>query len=83
MTITHDAVDLTVQGPALCKGPLCTRPRLETCSLEDPTPTSADIWWLAIEARMVGEWVVCILLECFLVTFVMCVWLENNGNVHY
>ena len=28
----------------------------------------ADIWWLATEACMVGEQVVCILLGCFLVT---------------
>ena len=28
--------------------------------------TGADIWWLATEVRVVGEWAVCILQACFL-----------------
>ena len=41
----------------------------QTCSLE--APPDVDIWWLAIEAHMVGEQAVHILLECFLVLFLL------------
>ena len=43
---------------------------VQTCSPEGcphPQQTSADIWWLATEAHMVGERAVCIPLECFFV----------------
>ena len=69
VTITHDALDLTVQGPSSRQSPSIQPPtsdiwwpRLEICSnlftrLPHCTgpPTSADIWWLAIEASMMGE----------------------------
>ena len=42
------------------------RPVQQTCSLEEPP--SVATWWLATEAGTVGEQVVHILLECFLVT---------------
>ena len=69
VTITHDALGLTLQGPPT---PTCPHPKawdltvqgpptpapptneiwwqrpvqalVQTCSLEDPAPTSADIW---------------------------------------
>ena len=74
VTINHDALDLTVQGPGLLLlvtygGQDCRH--VQNCSLEDlivpPPPTGADIWWLATEACIVGERAVRILLECFLV----------------
>ena len=67
-TITHDTLDLTMQGPPwpspLCtETPLAPAPQLvtsggqdqgpvQTCSLEDPP--GADIWWLVTESCTVG-----------------------------
>ena len=58
VAITHDTLDLTIQGPpghmtSLYRDSLDPSPSpwgqdwipVQTCSLEDP-PTSADIWWL-------------------------------------
>ena len=51
LTITHDALYLIVQAPRYGTPPVvtyggqCWRP-VQTSSVEDPSPTSADIWWL-------------------------------------
>ena len=53
MTITHDALDLTVHGPSLLvtsggkKGDLFKLPQASDI---------ADIWWLVTEACTEGEW---------------------------
>ena len=54
VTINHDALDLTIQGPlalALPSPLLVTSDGqvgrfFQTCSLEDPTQTVANIWWV-------------------------------------
>ena len=85
VNITHNVLDLTVQGPGAppCTGPLLVtsgsqdwRP-VQTCSLEDltvqGTPNNADIyWWPATEAHTVGERAVHILVECFLLHTFVC-----------
>ena len=66
VTITHEALDLTVQKASIPDAPLQDsrtlditvqapllvtsgdhhwRP-IQTCSLQDPSPTGTDIWWL-------------------------------------
>ena len=63
---------LSVQGSpgsqpllVVTSGGLEWRPA-QTCSLEDAL--GVDTWWLATKACMVGEWVVNVLLDYFLVT---------------
>ena len=84
VTITHDALDFTIQGPPwpnpLCtETPLAPAPQLvtsgcqdqgpvQTCSLEDPL--GADFWWMVTEACTVGKQTVRIPLERFLVILV-------------
>ena len=71
VTITHDALNLTVQPPTSNMGtPLLETSGdhhwriVKTCSLEDPH----QYWHLvATEACTVGKQAVCILLGCFLV----------------
>ena len=64
--LSHDTAPLPIQGP---------NPSLHRAPAPFPvqgpgTPLpGADIWWLAIEDHMVGERVVRILLECFLVIY--------------
>ena len=59
VTITHDALDLTVQGPQphpqlVTSGGHYWR-HIETCSFEDPLPWS-DIWlWLLKHTCMIGR----------------------------
>ena len=83
VTITHDALDLNIQGPTPSQLPLCGNPpalvptppgsgswwpRPETCSNVFTWGTlAADTWWLATKACIVGERAIRILLECFLV----------------
>ena len=67
MTIKHDALDLTIQGPP---GP--TPPNLYGTSLHRdpqgwPTPTLDKFKLLHYEARVVGKRAIRIILECFLV----------------
>ena len=57
--ITHDTLDLTVQGILLNMDPYCTGTfggqywrSVRTSSLEDPFPVSADIWWLLKHVRL-------------------------------
>ena len=72
MTISHDALDLTVQPPRYraLSPPLVTssdkdwRP-VQTSSLENPPPPGADIWWLATEARTVGNRHLTVMLSCY------------------
>ena len=53
-TITHDGLNLKIQGPPTplqpacppSMGPHCTGRPVQTCSPEEHSPTSADIWWL-------------------------------------
>ena len=83
VTIIHDALDLTIHDPPQSWPPVEAlllmlmasggkdRRSVQTCSLE--TPPGADIWWLVIEAYMVGGRAVCIILECLLVVFVFVV----------
>ena len=82
MTITQDALDLTVRDPGsllyIALGPAGGqdwRP-LETCSFEDLTVQAP--WWMPTEACMVGEWAVLILLECFLVI----AWVRKSFLTH-
>ena len=54
VTITHNALDLTIEVPhrhqiwdpmLVTSGGHHWKP-VQTCSFEDPTPISTDIWWL-------------------------------------
>ena len=52
MTITHDALDITVQGPLLDLGSHCTgkpRPPLPDMGPHCTTPTHIEIWWSTME----------------------------------
>ena len=95
MTIIHDALDLIVQSPIpvpllMTSGSQDWTP-FRSCSLDNLTvqaKTGADISWLATEASAVGKRVIRILLECFLVCFLLFaasykIILFNNPDVSY
>ena len=79
MTITHDAMDLTIKHPPTwdltAQGPLGPPLYMAhhcTGTLPHPTgtPPPPDMSKLVhYEAHTVGKWVVRILLECFLVIY--------------
>ena len=72
MTITHDTLDVTIQGPPVRVPPQ----HIQTCSAwtslyREPSAPLPDMFkHLHYEARTVGKQVVRILPECFLVIIV-------------